>query len=224
MMPILMQGQLGRRNAQGLRVVANSATTYVTSATSTSETIPAAANVGDCLVAVVMHRNVITSVPSGWALEISQNVTGGGVTHYISVYRKICVAGEPGTSISFTQASAGRIAIHILVCLEGNGLPLTVKSSASATDPTSTSMPLVPVTPGGSNLFIGIVSFINAVGTPTATNIATPYTQTTPLSIDQNRLGVCHTLFSLGQTVSGNVTTDSSPNVGTVAISLLLGY
>jgi hypothetical protein len=223
MMPLLQLGQLGKRNAQGLLVRAASATVYVTSGTGTSETIPSSADVGDCLLAVLMHRSIITSVPSGWTLEVSVNAVSS-VTHYVSVYRKICTAGEPGTSVAFTQTAAGRLALHILVCLEGNGLPLTVKASSSATGITATSMPLASVTSSGSSLFIGIVSFTNATTTPANSNISTPYTQTTPTSVDQNRLGVCHSLFSLGSVVSGNITTDAGPQTGTVAISLLLGY
>lgn len=214
----------GLDNAPRAQLIAYSALVYAVD-TSQSPTIPAAST-DDLLLAWVMHRSTMASVPAGWALEDSANLTGGGTTQYLSLYSKTSNGSEGGTSPTWQQSSSMRIGVQIQVFRHTAGDILSVLDTSSDTHTGLASVPMATVTAtSDGQLAIPAVSWISGATLPSSSTISAPsgYTLTTPPTTTDNRLGICRRRLNDMQAVAGSMTTTVDPNVGAVALSALIG-
>lgn len=201
--------------------VAASGTTYVTAA-SQAQTIPSAAT-GDLAIAFVMHRSALTS-PSGWTLVLSQSCVNAGTSQFLSIYKKVLASGEPGTSTTWTQATSGRMAVHMQTFHKSGGSP-DVLDSLGITDNLSTSStvtwPALTMPAGSSMACFSATEVLVSPGAGWVV-VGSNGTLTTPTNADDNRLAVAYGAFSPGTTISGSfIRTDS--NVGLAKASIAIG-
>jgi hypothetical protein len=204
--------------------IGQSGTTYTT-ATSTSQTIPAATAVGDLILAFVMHRSTLTT-PAGWTLVDSQGNPTGPYDHSISVLSRVAQSGDAGASLSVTQGSSAVIGIHIMTCRHLNGGTCEVKTALTAKTGTDgeTGTFAAPVATANAAGQLGIIAMTwDVAGTPTGVTPPASWLLSTPASVNNNRLGVARRVRDSGQTTAGNVviTTVSANQVS--AISLIVG-
>lgn len=207
--------------------VAGSSTVYVT-ATSQTVSIPAQVEVGDLLLAWVMHRENLTP-PSGWTLVRNATCSATGLArHDLSVYSRIAIGGDAGASTAWTQATSARLAVHIQAFRRVS--IATVGSSSSQEN---------NITAGGDVSFSSISASSNGLvvvhgasqvvsnASPTATTVSiSAGTLTTPSSVADNRLFVGYRGdVNSGQSASGSFTTNLTDggNNGKVKISVLVG-
>jgi hypothetical protein len=143
----------------------------------------------------------------------------------LSCYSKTATSSDPGASITFGQTTAGRFALHIQVCRDPQGLPLSVKASNTGTA-FAQSIAVASVTATGSALAVVAASWIQAAtgGGNTSITHSLSYAQTTPVSVPENRLGVFWTRLFSNQSPSGSISTDAVTSAGADALSLILGY
>lgn len=189
-------------------VVATSDTQYV-AATSRDQTIPAATEIDDLLLAFVMHRDTLTA-PSGWTLVASQNETTSGVNQTLSIYSRTAVSGDAGATTTWTQATSQRMAVHIHTLRHSGGATLEVKSSAKdAQSVASSPYPAaVATSDADGNLGIAAISYSNALAEGNATTVDAPtgFALTTPGSVAENRLAVAWVRRNNSETTAGNFT------------------
>jgi hypothetical protein len=198
---------------------AASGTTYVI-ATSVSETVPASVQVGDLLLAFVMHRDTLT-VPAGWTLVVSESGVGGGTTQYLSVFKKIADIGDAGSLVSFPQASSVRMGINIISASGDSPLDVVSSASQSYSSVNMASTPVAPDTLSGEGIIIASFNFVSAASSQT---IAPPlgYSLSTQSTQTDNRMGVAVKL-SEGETASGSFTVNQTSGTnGGAAITLII--
>lgn len=200
-----------------------------TTAISIAEVVPAAAAVGDLLLAYFMSRSAPTP-PSGWTLVRTQTITGGGVTQILSVYSKAAISGDAGASIAFTQASSQRTSLTILV-LRGSSASPTVVASNAATVVGVAVVPIAGVTGigAGSLAVTGATTIFSvAESIESSLRVSSPWIQITPLSIVDSanpvRTSVAYKALAGGEVASGTFTINvDASNHALCSISILVG-
>lgn len=115
---------------------------YTAGATSLSLTVPTDTVEGDLLIVCLFARSLVTT-PLGWTRVIKQSINTAN-TQWLEVYYKIASASDIGSVLTFTQASAVRMAISLIVATcPANGVAIDNFSGSSdatiATIPTITS-------------------------------------------------------------------------------------
>jgi hypothetical protein len=200
-----------------------SGTRYVT-ATSVSETVPASVQVGDLLLAFVMHRGALTTTPSGWTLVVSDggNYSGSGIPdQYLSVFKRTAQVGDGGTSIAFEVGASGRMGIHIM-SVAPDGVPLDVVSnqSVSISNANMSTTAMAGGTLSGDGMIVAGITFVTAISPSTITP-PSGYVLSTPGSVGDNRMGAAFKL-SEGETASGNWGFNTTANNGGAVITLII--
>ena len=203
--------------------VAASDTTYATT-TSQSQTVPLAVQEGDLLLAIVMHRDVLTA-PAGWVLVRSQSSTNVTFTQSVSVYKRVAQAGDSGASTTWTQASSQRIAVHIQAFRKPGGCDVIVSNSAAVNSTPGGVMPwAVSTATANGQMGVACAASILSLVSGTTTITTTAGVLTTPASAVDNRLGVAYLRRNLGETTSGSFTVSGiTGSNGISAVSLIIG-
>lgn len=109
------------------------------SATSVTGTIPSAANVSDLLIAWIYARSTLTP-PSGWTFVKSVALATNSQVLYL--YTRTALSGDAGASTIWTQASSGRLGIHLQVFRGSAATPTVAFTTFAAA--TSVSYPNPP--------------------------------------------------------------------------------
>lgn len=205
--------------------VAGSTTTYVV-ATSQNVNIPTQAQVGDLLLAWVMHRSNLTP-PSGWVLVRNETCSAAGTRHDLSLYLRTAITGDGGASTTWGQEASTRLAVHIQVFRRGSIAAVGNSGAQETNVSTSVSLPFSAISASTNGLLVahGASQAIASTGGVT-TVAASAGTLTTPDSAADNRLFVCYRSdVTNGQSASGAFTTNVTDGVnnGKVRISVLIG-
>lgn len=193
--------------------------------TSSSATIPAAAQEDDLLLAFVMHRDTLTP-PAGWTLIATQSCTTSLATvQYTSVYKRIALAGDANASTTWTQSSSQRFAVHLHAWRKDGACDVLHYSTAFENNKTVNGRYLVwaEVT-SGIDGGIGIACASSLVGNATGNQmVPSSGTLTTPSNTADNRLGVAWMTRNDGQTVSGTFDINMPDENGIASVSLIVG-
>ncbi|WP_430391068.1 Ig domain-containing protein [Dyella sp. 20L07] len=210
-----------------LSFVASSGTTYV-SATSQILAIPTQTQVGDLLLAIVMHRSLLTT-PPGWVLVNSKTATQNdpGV-QMLSVYKRVAQAGDPGTNITWKQESTVRLAVHYHVYRKAGGCDVlqTADNVQNNIANGIITWPATTIAKRGIACMAGTLYQAIANGSPTPMSTSQG-TLTTPASVLDNRLGVAYMAVAQNASLSGQFSaagvTSPLGSQATVAIMTVVG-
>lgn len=181
--------------------------------TTVAPAVPVGALSGDLLVAVIMRRSAVASdPPSGWTLVSTAGpAAGGGINQYTHVYTKTATGAEAGGTVTFTQASSGRIIGQILAVFGSTGTPTVETQGSAIVENTTTSSAAFPsVSASGDGrlaLACASIGSVNVSPTPT-TFAATGWTLRSPSATVDNRVGIFTKALSSGQNTSGTMTSD----------------
>lgn len=208
--------------------VATSETPFVT-ATSVSVTIPAAIQAGDLLVAAIMHRTALSSVPAGWALVENIKGVSDPFNQELSVYAKVAGAGDPGST--FTASTGQSLRMSCNVCGFRASAPLAVLSSAQRRSTPSDGKILIPGMLVGDSIVAAYSAAASSYASTTALNTfvcPSGFTQITPSTsndtANQIRLGAAWRHALPSATVSGEWTINIAVAFETgLAVGLLIG-
>lgn len=218
----------------GASFVAASDTRYGVS-TTMDQDIPAC-EVGDMIIAAVMHRSALTP-PTGWTLVESATTTytaGGGGTQTLSLFSRVAEIGDSGSTTTWTQASSVRISVHIQTFRSSVRTLSVVDFASSNVDNTAdNSIPTAIASATGDGQ-IGVAfatsvfvdTFLPTYLTLTMDAGADQTTSAIPVFIDANRLCGGYALLDLSEDTSGLVEADwpaVTPGGGWAAVSLVLG-
>ena len=204
-MSAIQQVLLGISSAGGgggntVTVAGSSTLAYVT-ATSQNVTVPSA-SVGDLLLAIAMHRAVLTP-PAGWTLVDTISNTLSGTLQYLSFYSKTAVSGDLGASTTWGQASSARMGVQI-VSLNGTSATPAVLTTTKGQDlVTSPPAPPMFVVTGTASGQIGIAALTSALSTTSTVSASAPFTLLSPASNIDNRVYTAYRSLSLGQQTNG---------------------
>lgn len=83
-----------------------------TSGTLISTSAPAGVQVGDLLIAAVMHREALTP-PSGWDLVVAAGPTAGAAPQTTALYSRVATSADVGASYDWAQASDNRMQAQV---------------------------------------------------------------------------------------------------------------
>lgn len=188
--------------------------------TSQTKTIPASADEGDLLIAVMMHRAAMTP-PAGWSLVESQSCVNAGTTQYTSIYQKVADSDDAGSSTVWTQASSQRIAVQILAFRKEGGCSVVGANKFGQNDAVGISgIPYAEVTASqDGQIAICAGSYIITAG---GSITASQGTQTSPVSVADNRMGVAYVPLSENDITDGEFSTGTGNN-STASVSVLIG-
>lgn len=199
-------------------------TVYATS-TIQSKTIPASVQIGDLMLAFVMHRDTLTP-PSGWALVDSQVCTNTSLNQTLSIYKRVAVSGDAGSSTTWTQASSQRICVVIAAWYGDPGIDVITTAKLAQNNVTTNQIPVpgVTTTLDGQYLVIAGTNILaNVSGNTSYILPDSVYARITIESVAENRLVVARRKERSGFTTSGNMTGNLTPgNTGTASISLII--
>lgn len=213
---------------------ASSSITFST-VTSQAVTVPATTAAGDLLLAVVMHRSAMTSVPSGWTLvDTCSFQDSTALVQYLSIYSKTAVSGDVGASTTWTQTSSSRMAVQIhAVKKSGGGTPAIIgtpsKSTISTTGTGTYTLPTVAATVANQLAFTAASTVLAGTSSPNTLALSSQWTQASPSSStdtsNQLRLAVgSAVLSSIGASSAGTATANVTGSTnGWGAITLLIG-
>lgn len=171
-------------------LVVGTSDTHFLTATSITETVPAAVVAGDVLIASLMHRAALLP-PDGWErIWWSDDIDPSGTHQQLSVYQRVADATDASAGSTWSMASSQRIALNI-TALRG----AEVISTASATGVTKGVITMPTVTAAGNELVLSIATSVYAASTATNTfTVSSDWYQLTPVSssdsTNQIRIGV----------------------------------
>ena len=131
-----------------------------TSGPSFNTQIPGGANVGDLLLLFVASHGFNPSTPSGWTLVANEP---GNV--HLSVYKRVCQAGDAGTNVTQTISSAALISC-IFAYRNASTVDTSAVNNSGGTAPTTWAAPTVTTTVSSCL----ILSFWGAQNTTAVTN------------------------------------------------------
>ncbi len=166
-----------------------------------SVVIPNGAAVGDLLlIAFASADNVTSTLPAGWT---KQQETNSGTGLRLTTAWKVCVAGEPGSSVTITHTAGALIVARAYVAI-GTATSAPLDTDAVPGTGTGVSATLPTLTSGVNNaLILGLTAWANDAA-------ITTWSGTTP------------TLTPTGNTLSpatfalrGNITTGNNAGGGT---------
>lgn len=225
---IAAAGNVETAPAVPVSFVAATNNTYATS-TTMARNIPAAAEEDDLLLAWVMHRSAMVTIPSGWALEDSETVNAGGIDQYLSLYKKTCGAGEGGTSTTWVQTASARISVHIQVFRKAEGSPEVIVGTPGVAnvvkvpdgaDPAGP-WDMAPIT--SSNDGRMAVMALTAIASNGAASASQGTVTSNPSDLN-NRLAVAYLSRDATEQINGTFSIGANTNAsGTIAMTILLG-
>lgn len=185
--------------------------------------LPAETVVNDLLVAFVVHRSAL-DVPAGWALAASQKAPTAthGTDQWLSVLTKTAVLGDLGSTVTFTQASAGKMQVNVVACRHAQGLTMkvaafAVNSGSGASPHTAAS---VASTAQGSLGLVGM-SIVNAPTGNVTLGVVSGFNNIGTQTLPENRLGVSGRIRNNAATTAGTCTSTAGAN-DYAAISLII--
>lgn len=204
--------------------------TYIVGASQTVA-VPASTEENDLLLAIVMRRSSMVTVPAGWVLVATRSMTSTGLPNgqFLSVYQKAAVAGEAGSNTTWAQSNAAaRFAVQLLAVRKSTGevptvLTYTGLATSVETGGTASSVESPAITtPEGTSFIISVVSQSVALsGSPTS--FSAPYgTLFSPSSVIENRIGALYSAAAAGATYSGNFTTNVGDGLANIELGLTL--
>lgn len=185
---------------------------------------PTSVQPGDFVTAVVLSRSENgahdIAIPAGWVRKIRQDTQDG--FYSVSVLTKTYQSGD-GASETFTLDIDHQISAQMFA-FEGNNLDIRAIANATGT----TAVHQVPdFTAVGDSAFAMAITGETYVNTSSTqmTTITGPagWTQTTPATVDRNRLGIAYTtLPNAGDTRTGvTFTTDvATANWATIGLQV----
>lgn len=190
------------------------------SSTTTTVTIPASVMPGDFMVLHVVHRSSLTG-PSGWTL-LEGPTTPVVANQMQSVYYRVAVSGDESDVVVSTQSSADRMLSHIQIFRPSAGTVSIVDSAIDQDEAAGLDLPALSATGPGQ---IACVSMGNAFAVTSGVETITPpsgYTQTTPETVEQNRLACAYKTLTNSEQISGRFE-NVSDDTDRTAFSLILG-
>lgn len=192
------------------------------SGTTVAPAVPLGALAGDLLVAAIMRRSAVASdPPAGWTLVSTAGpaLATGVTSQYTHVYTKTATGLEAGGTVTFTQASSGRIIGLIIAISATTGTP-TVESEANTfiSNDTINKIAFSSITSSGNNrLGVLVGSFAAVSPTPTATTLSVP-TWTDRgvgiLGVDQNRMSIFTKTMAASDNTTALMTGSFAPSAG----------
>jgi hypothetical protein len=200
--------------AGGRIVTYRDAGAVVMNATGTTVAIPApaAAVIGDLLIAAVMRRSAVASdPPAGWALVSSTaGATNGSLTQYTHVYTKTAQGSDLGTTTTFSQTSSGLIHGQMIAITGGTGTPLLESQTTAIVDNSASTFTTIPTltAAGNDRLGVAVGSAIYAQTSPTTQTIGidSSFTLRSNPTIVDNRLMVATKPMASGATTAATMT------------------
>lgn len=206
---------------RGIEVVWFSMDITNTAATSFSVTLGSDVQAGDMLLAHVLHRDVLVS-PDGWTLLTA--TPPGDSNQALSVFRRLAVSGDAGSTFTWTQASSVRLNVNISAWRHPSGVLVDVSGSHVDDDAQyeSVSLPALMPTKHGVAVFAvcNVYTKANGVATYTTTtgNFITPFSgNDLRLAVGSARVEK-NTVFN--GTISCNLRGDVADAVATSAVAL----
>jgi hypothetical protein len=194
--------------------------TTIGNSSSINVDIPSEAEEGDYLVLHVVHRDTLTT-PTGWTI-LEGPTTPIDFSQRQTVLYKIAEEGDGGTNVSLTQGSSQRFLAHIQAfrC----DVDVEVVDSGIVENATGrASLPEITADRDGCMACVS-QSFVYALTSGDSTiNPPNGYTQTTPVSVPQNRLGCAYKTLDDNETISGQFSPPSTTLTNETAFSLILG-
>jgi hypothetical protein len=192
-------------------------------ATSTSVTIPANAQVGDLLVAVIFRRQAM-SPPSGWALFASISAAYSiETTQWTEIYIRTAESGDAGQVVTFTQSASDRIARILLVCRSDGGTPTIADSATAAISGTGESDQQHAVVAASANGQLGIATASFVLPSTRIASTDRWWQRTTPSDSD-NRLFVATRRLNAAETTAGLIKrpnySGSTDGIGKISLVL----
>lgn len=219
MIPFPLQfGLLGRNRPDFISYYAAGTMVIQTSSTTVAPVVPASARPGTLLIAVVMRRSAVASdPPAGWTLvsSVGPAMDSVATTQYTQVYTKQCVSGDVSASVTFTQASSGRMGGQIFAFAFSSRLPVLVGQSTNLVNNTSTGTITLPSITSSidSAMALCVGSFI-ASSTGITLSIDSGWSLISLATVDQNRLAVAIKSLPNATNTSGTITTSGGVTAG----------
>lgn len=213
----------------GPELIGTSTIAYLTSGTTRSTVVPSAVQTNDLMLVAIFHRSALTSIPSGWTLVATEDCTAIGVTQYCSVYKKNAGSGDAGTTITWTQTSAGRMAAQLLAWRSAAGTLSVLNSATSSQDADTISSNVhdFPEVTGTANDQIFFIAESSIQGQASLTTVTVPeeYFLSSTASSNDNRMATAWRLGDTGETSSGQFTTSLSGTLenGAAKVAVLIG-
>lgn len=194
--------------------------------TTLNPAIPAGTQVDDVMVATIMHRSSMTSVPSGWTLRVNGNFTSGGTFQEMSMYTKKAVSGDLGTSPNWVQSSSVRMSVSIVSFSGASG---NIVDSAFAAQSTATfgqntyDFPTGITATNTDEMSICAGSFTSISGGDTS--FSSGWTKVSAAGASDNRMGVAYKTPTGAGDISGTITHSGISNfpgdfAGTIGLIL----
>lgn len=193
----------------GTNVYIGGASAYNKQASAASLTV-GVINVGgtvaanDLILAFIMHRSAITSVPAGWTLVATEDTYSNTLAlQAVSIYSRRATSNGENTSGTWQQASAGRFIGFQIAYRSGVGgyVDIDYESVTSASlDNINAQAISAPATSTPNDDAIGLV-VASAINIPTSNNWgysggAATQNWSPQLPQDDNRLTFAHTIFA----------------------------
>ena len=173
------------------------------------------------LLAHVLHRDALVS-PDGWTLLTA--TPPGDSNQALSVFRRLAVSGDAGSTFTWTQASSVRLNVNISAWRHPSGVLVDVSGSHVDDDAQyeSVSLPALMPTKHGVAVFAvcNVYTKANGVATYTTTtgNFITPFSgNDLRLAVGSARVEK-NTVFN--GTISCNLSGDVADAVATSAVAL----
>lgn len=192
-----------------------------TAATSFSVTLGSDVQAGDMLLAHVLHRDALVS-PDGWTLLTA--TPPGDSNQALSVFRRLAVSGDAGSTFTWTQASSVRLNVNISAWRHPSGVLVDVSGSHVDDDAQYESVSLPALMPTKHGVAVFAVCNVYTKANDVATYTTTTGNFITPFSGNDLRLAVGsarvekNTVFN--GTISCNLRGDVADAVATSAVAL----
>lgn len=199
-------------------------TTLVTvaSGTSVSANLPSGLQDGDLLLAFVFARSAITP-PAGWT-EVVTTSTYGSAQRFAAYKKDTVSSGDSGASLSFTQASSGRMGVVFAAARGGKPLVNHVLVSTALNTNYAISPPVISSNLSNSLFIVAASPFLTATSgsvTPTESTGATLFSG----SVEQNRIAAFRKSASYSDSYAGSINVwpagspgDTTNSIGAITI------
>lgn len=214
------------RRALGAPFFVTASDTIYAVSTQQNKAIPAQTQAGDLVLAFVMHRDTLT-IPPNWQIVLSCSASGPSLArHDLTVLRKVALPGDAGATVTWTQATSQRIAVHYHVYRAVNAQPVVQLAMGLTQNGIVTKVmpwaPLPTLAPRQIAIAASTISLARGSGNTTITT--TGGIMTTPAAAPDNRLAVAYQP-AVG-TLAGSFTSsidDTGPAAAIASISVLVG-
>ena len=197
--------------------------------TAVAPVVPAGVVDDDLLLAFIMMRSPLLTIPTGWHV-VSSNVTNDSVPtmQYAYTLAKKGLASDIGTAPSFVQTSSGRIVGQIVAFSGTNGTPyIESVSETSIVNQTANAIPVPTVAVQGAGRLAVAQHTVCAVAVGPATETftlgGTGWTLRSTATVAENRQSVStKSVSSAFQATLGSVTGSSAAGNNGLTVNLLI--